>query len=37
VIVIIAIVFGVTSSSRECHGLKPVTDESTAVKSRNNH
>ena len=36
-IVIVVIIFGVASHSRECHGLTPGSDGSTAVKTHNNH
>ena len=34
---IVVIIFGVTSHSREFHGLTPESDGSTAVKTHNNH
>ena len=36
-IVIVVIIFGVASHSREFHGLTPESDGSTAVKTHNNH
>ena len=34
---IVVIIFGVASHSREFHGLTPASDGSTAVKTHNNH
>ena len=36
-IVIVVIIFGVASHSRECHGLTPESDGPTAVTTHNNH